>query len=102
MAINPGHFPHAQKSGMCAVGIAGPEPKKNGFSAQIASGQSPIRRRYVTRPDHGVVKTPGSSTVIGERRKDCNVLGNAIGEIVLLRVAAEIAEGRHCDGGPIK
>jgi hypothetical protein len=35
----------AQKSGVDAVGIATSEPKKNGFSAQTASGQKPMRRR---------------------------------------------------------
>src|SRR5215470_19743594 len=40
---------------------------------------------------------------LGEPRQlGCNVLGNAVTEIVLLRVAAEIGEGQHCDGGSIK
>ena len=36
---------HAQKSGLSAVGTEALIPKKCGFSAQTASGQSPMRRR---------------------------------------------------------
>jgi hypothetical protein len=40
---------------------------------------------------------------LGEPRQlGCDVLGHAIAEIVLLRVAAEIGERQHRDGGPIK
>src|SRR5260370_9618193 len=40
---------------------------------------------------------------LGEpRHLGCDVLGHAIAEIVLLRVAAEIDEGQHRDGGPIR
>ena len=40
----PCSLPRAQKSDVCAVGIAASVPKKCGFSAQTASGQSPMRR----------------------------------------------------------
>src|SRR5260370_39769868 len=39
---------------------------------------------------------------LGESRQlGCNVLGDAVAEIVLLRVAAEIGEWEDRDGGPI-
>jgi hypothetical protein len=41
--------------------------------------------------------------VFGEPRQlGCDVLRQAIAEIVLLRVAAQIAEGQHRDGRPIR
>ena len=57
-----------QKSGVFAVGMCWSDPPpKCGFSAQTTSGHSAghglITGRYVTRADHGVVKTPSSSTV---------------------------------------
>jgi len=40
---------------------------------------------------------------LGEPRQlRCNVLSNAVAEIVLLRVAAEVGEGQHRDRGTIQ
>jgi hypothetical protein len=38
-------IPAAQKSGLSAMGAEVSAPKKFGFSAQTASGQSPMSRR---------------------------------------------------------
>lgn len=60
------HSSPAQKSGLSAVGTAAALPAIANscvLSAHTTSRHSSIPRRYVMVADHGIVKTPSSSTV---------------------------------------
>src|SRR5215467_10819204 len=68
MLTYPSRHANFQKSGLSAVGTAGFLPEDLRFSAQTYSNAPPRPSRrggrpYVMVADHGVVKTPSSSTV---------------------------------------
>jgi hypothetical protein len=69
------------------------------LGAELAPHLGHVRRLSLER-ERGIAGDDGNIAEVGERRDD--VLGDAVGEIFLLRVAAHVDEGQHGDGWGIR